>query len=86
MTLVQAAGSQTRIIGGQDNHSGPGPEVMAADTLEGDRACDANFAEPQETEEWAAAARECVRRSRKSAVAVAVVVAADSSRARIFSA
>lgn len=84
MTLVQAAGSQTRIIGGQDNRSGPGPEVMAADTLEGDRACDAHFVEPQETEEWAAAARECVRWSRKSAVAV--VVAVDSSRARIFSA
>ena len=26
-----------RIIGGQDNTSGPGPEVMAADTLEGDK-------------------------------------------------
>ena len=27
----------TPIIGGTDNRSGPGPEVMAADTLEGDR-------------------------------------------------
>jgi len=26
-----------RVIGGEDNTSGPGPEVMAADTLEGDR-------------------------------------------------
>ena len=26
-----------RIIGGEDNTSGPGPEVMAADTLEGDK-------------------------------------------------
>src|ERR1051325_12069608 len=26
-----------RVVGGQDNTSGPGPEVMAADTLEGDR-------------------------------------------------
>ena len=26
-----------RIVGGDDNTSGPGPEVMAADTLEGDR-------------------------------------------------
>jgi sporulation protein YlmC with PRC-barrel domain len=25
-----------RVIGGEDNTSGPGPEVMAADTLEGD--------------------------------------------------
>ncbi|MGE5616268.1 MAG: PRC-barrel domain-containing protein [Bacillota bacterium] len=31
-------GSQgARIVGGEDNQSGPGPEVMAADTLEGDR-------------------------------------------------
>jgi sporulation protein YlmC with PRC-barrel domain len=30
-----AAGA--RIIGGEDNTSGPGPEVMAADTLEGDK-------------------------------------------------
>lgn len=27
----------TPIIGGEDNTSGPGPEVMATDTLEGDR-------------------------------------------------
>jgi sporulation protein YlmC with PRC-barrel domain len=26
-----------RIVGGESNHSGPGPEVMAADTLEGDK-------------------------------------------------
>ncbi len=26
-----------RIVGGEDNTSGPGPEVMAADTLEGDK-------------------------------------------------
>ena len=26
-----------RIIGGEDNTSGPGPEIMAADTLEGDK-------------------------------------------------
>ena len=26
-----------RIVGGEDNTSGPGPEVMASDTLEGDR-------------------------------------------------
>jgi sporulation protein YlmC with PRC-barrel domain len=26
-----------RVVGGEDNTSGPGPEVMAADTLEGDR-------------------------------------------------
>ena len=26
-----------RIIGGEENTSGPGPEVMAADTLEGDK-------------------------------------------------
>lgn len=26
-----------RVAGGEDNTSGPGPEVMAADTLEGDR-------------------------------------------------
>jgi sporulation protein YlmC with PRC-barrel domain len=26
-----------RVIGGEDNTSGPGPEVMAADTLQGDR-------------------------------------------------
>ncbi len=26
-----------RVVGGEDNVSGPGPEVMAADTLEGDR-------------------------------------------------
>lgn len=27
----------TPIIGGEDNTSGPGPEIMATDTLEGDR-------------------------------------------------
>ena len=26
-----------RVVGGEDNTSGPGPEVMAADTLQGDR-------------------------------------------------
>lgn len=26
-----------RVVGGEDNTSGPGPEIMAADTLEGDR-------------------------------------------------
>jgi sporulation protein YlmC with PRC-barrel domain len=31
----------TPIIGGSDNLSGPGPEVMAADTLEGDRVVNA---------------------------------------------
>jgi sporulation protein YlmC with PRC-barrel domain len=30
-----------RIVGGEDNASGPGPEVMAADTLEGDRVVSA---------------------------------------------
>jgi len=30
-------GQTARIIGGEANRSGPGPEVMAADTLEGDR-------------------------------------------------
>ena len=31
-----SAGSGARIIGGQANRSGPGPEIMAASTLEGD--------------------------------------------------
>lgn len=30
-----------RVVGGQDNTSGPGPEVMAADTLEGDAVVNA---------------------------------------------
>ena len=30
-----------RVVGGEDNVSGPGPEVMAADTLEGDRVVNA---------------------------------------------
>jgi len=30
-----------RVVGGEDNVSGPGPEVMAADTLEGDRVINA---------------------------------------------
>lgn len=30
------AGGQTRIIGGEGNTSGPGPDIMAADTLQGD--------------------------------------------------
>lgn len=36
-TLQQGA----RVVGGQDNTSGPGPEVMAADTLEGDAVVNA---------------------------------------------
>ena len=31
------ASQGARIIGGRDNTSGPGPEVMAADTLQGDK-------------------------------------------------
>jgi len=31
----------TPIIGGEENTSGPGPEIMAADTLEGDRVVNA---------------------------------------------
>jgi len=31
-----ATGGTTRIVGGMANVSGPGPEIMAADTLEGD--------------------------------------------------
>jgi len=34
--------SQTRIVGGQDqDYDGPGPEIMAADTLEGDSVVNA---------------------------------------------
>lgn len=31
-----SSGGGARIVGGQPNFSGPGPEVMAADTLQGD--------------------------------------------------
>lgn len=39
MKSTQNANSQggARIVGGQGDKSGPGPEVMAADTLEGDK-------------------------------------------------
>jgi len=33
---VTSNSTQTNIVGGTGNYSGPGPEVMAADTLEGD--------------------------------------------------
>lgn len=36
-SVTSTTGQTTRIIGGEANRSGPGPEVMAADTLEGDR-------------------------------------------------
>lgn len=32
-----SSGGGARVIGGQPNFSGPGPEVMAADTLQGDK-------------------------------------------------
>ena len=34
---MNATTGTTPIIGGETNLSGPGPEIMAADTLEGDR-------------------------------------------------
>ncbi len=38
MKATQPSTSEgARIVGGQDNTSGPGPEIMAADTLEGDK-------------------------------------------------
>jgi sporulation protein YlmC with PRC-barrel domain len=38
MKSTQTSGSEgARIVGGEDNTSGPGPEVMAADTLQGDK-------------------------------------------------
>jgi hypothetical protein len=40
-TMVQQTTSSSddgaRIVGGERNFSGPGPEVMAADTLQGDK-------------------------------------------------
>ena len=32
-----SSGGGARVVGGQPNFSGPGPEVMAADTLQGDK-------------------------------------------------
>ena len=38
MKSTQTSTSQgARIVGGEDNTSGPGPEIMAADTLDGDK-------------------------------------------------
>lgn len=36
-TQSQTTPEGARIVGGEDNTSGPGPQVMAADTLEGDK-------------------------------------------------
>lgn len=37
MSATTMSGEKARIIGAQyDDHTGPGPEIMAADTLEGD--------------------------------------------------
>lgn len=36
-TQSQGTSEGARIVGGEDNRSGPGPQVMAADTLEGDK-------------------------------------------------
>ncbi len=36
-TQSQSTSEGARIVGGEDNRSGPGPAVMAADTLEGDK-------------------------------------------------
>lgn len=42
MKSTQTSTSQgARIVGGEDNTSGPGPEIMAADTLEGDKVVNA---------------------------------------------
>ena len=35
--MQQQQSSTTPILGGRDNTSGPGPEIMASDTLEGDQ-------------------------------------------------
>ncbi len=37
MSQSQNTPDGARIVGGEDNRSGPGPQVMAADTLEGDK-------------------------------------------------
>jgi len=42
MKTTQSTTSEgARIVGGETNTSGPGPEVMAADTLEGDKVVNA---------------------------------------------
>ena len=42
MKITQGTTSEgARIVGGEANTSGPGPEVMAADTLEGDKVVNA---------------------------------------------
>ena len=42
MKITQSTTSEgARIVGGEANTSGPGPEVMAADTLEGDKVVNA---------------------------------------------
>jgi sporulation protein YlmC with PRC-barrel domain len=43
MKPIQSTTSDgARIVGGEANDSGPGPEVMAADTLEGDKVVNAH--------------------------------------------
>jgi sporulation protein YlmC with PRC-barrel domain len=40
-TTQSTTSDGARIVGGESNTSGPGPEVMAADTLEGDKVVNA---------------------------------------------
>lgn len=37
MATMRSEPQGARVVGGEDNTSGPGPEIMAADTLQGDR-------------------------------------------------